>query len=741
MCITILMNSRDPSSFLKRVSDNIGYLATIGAFVSTIIGFIKLVQGDLKTFTPWLLIGGVVALWLLSIYYYRFWNPESQDGRPNLLSNFVSDPNIPEEEQGKKEKWRRQIRWIAKGGTFALPVLLAVGCGTWQYIQNLPSKHTIVLLAKFQNDVTEEDSEGVTETLFRNLKEPLSGDPNTKLIRIDTSFETEDEARSAGKDHKAALVIWGGYIKIPDDPTNQTSMKLEILQPLQVIDENKETAELADDAQGNNQEVSCDQLKQLQIGLRTHISQEMSYFTLFTLGMAKYAKEDWDGAIGYFANALNQIQIEEGKEEIDEQSKVLRQATIYNLLGRSYDAKDMAGKSIANYDKAIELNPAYHQAYTNLGNVYYYQERYHLALTNYNKAIELDDKYARAYRGRGDVYSFSFEHEDYEKAIENFDKAIALDDQVVCFYNNRGVAYAKQGRSLASDGYYDQGLDQYYDQALDDYEQALELDPKHTLTYTNRGGLYLNQGEISLAIADYTTAIELDSEEVYAILPWVPLRQRNDGEAIAEFTTAAEQDPENIAVYLLWADFYAVHGDDEKAIENYDKAITLDSDNAEIYSVRARFYAFYANQTNPEKAIADYNKAIELNPQFVDYYIFRADFYARQGNNEKAIADYTKVIELDPRDGYFQRAAFYERQGNNEKAIADYTQLIVLYPDDPAAYYNMARAYSLKGDVKAALENLQRAIDLDETYRESAKTEPAFDAIRQDEQFRELVGE
>jgi len=41
--------------------------------------------------------------------------------------------------------------------------------------------------------------------------------------------------------------------------------------------------------------------------------------------------------------------------------------------------------------------------------------------------------------------------------------------------------------------------------------------------------------------------------------------------------------------------------------------------------------------------------------------------------------------------------------------------------------------------VKAALENLQRAIDLDADFREQARTNAAFDTIRQDKQFRALV--
>jgi hypothetical protein len=49
--------------------------------------------------------------------------------------------------------------------------------------------------------------------------------------------------------------------------------------------------------------------------------------------------------------------------------------------------------------------------------------------------------------------------------------------------------------------------------------------------------------------------------------------------------------------------------------------------------------------------------------------------------------------------------------------------------------------YSLRKEVKAAIESLQRAIQLDAKLREAAKKDPDFDNIRQDQQFQALVGE
>jgi hypothetical protein len=47
----------------------------------------------------------------------------------------------------------------------------------------------------------------------------------------------------------------------------------------------------------------------------------------------------------------------------------------------------------------------------------------------------------------------------------------------------------------------------------------------------------------------------------------------------------------------------------------------------------------------------------------------------------------------------------------------------------------------LQQNVKAALEDLQRAIDLDASFRDLAKTNADFDTIRQDRQFQEMIGQ
>ncbi len=47
---------------------------------------------------------------------------------------------------------------------------------------------------------------------------------------------------------------------------------------------------------------------------------------------------------------------------------------------------------MADYNKAIEINPQYAYAYNNRGWVYYNLKEYDKAIKDYNKALEIDPK-------------------------------------------------------------------------------------------------------------------------------------------------------------------------------------------------------------------------------------------------------------------------------------------------------------------------------------------------------------
>jgi tetratricopeptide (TPR) repeat protein len=156
------------------------------------------------------------------------------------------------------------------------------------------------------------------------------------------------------------------------------------------------------------------------------------------------------------------------------------------ILTRLFDG------AIKGYDQVIKLNPTT-GAYNGRGSAYYAEGKIDDAIADYSKAIELDPLPDVTYRNRGNAYN---EKKDYDRAIADFDKAITLNPK-------SAVAYYSRGRA-------DQAkLD--FDRAIADLDKAIAIDPKYAFAYFYRGRAYLNKDDLDRAIADFDKAITIDS--------------------------------------------------------------------------------------------------------------------------------------------------------------------------------------------------------------------------------------
>jgi lipoprotein NlpI len=122
----------------------------------------------------------------------------------------------------------------------------------------------------------------------------------------------------------------------------------------------------------------------------------------------------------------------------------------------------------------------------------------------------------------------------------------------------------------------------------------------------------------------------------------------------------------------------------------------------------------YNAKGDPDRAIADFNQAISINPKGATFYNNRGIAYRNKGDLDRAIADYTQAISLNPKDhdAYYNRGIAYRNKGDLDRAIADYNQAISLNPKDPDFFNNRAYVYSVKGDFDHAIPDYSEAVRL-----------------------------
>lgn len=167
-------------------------------------------------------------------------------------------------------------------------------------------------------------------------------------------------------------------------------------------------------------------------------------------------------------------------------------AADFYLQGGDQAKKENFDAAIANFDKALALNPNYAEAYNSRGEARSRLRDYEGAIKDYNQAITLDPKLAIAYSNRGASYHRSGK---YKEAIKDYGQSIALDPDFTAVYSNRGAAYHKLGKK---------------EEAINDYNKSIALDPKFPVVYNNRGAARSALGDKAGAMKDFNQAIKLD---------------------------------------------------------------------------------------------------------------------------------------------------------------------------------------------------------------------------------------
>jgi tetratricopeptide (TPR) repeat protein len=79
------------------------------------------------------------------------------------------------------------------------------------------------------------------------------------------------------------------------------------------------------------------------------------------------------------------------------------------------------------------------------------------------------------------------------------------------------------------------------------------------------------------------------------------------------------------------------------------------------------------------------------------------------------------------------------RAGDHAKAVEILRSVANQHPEAGSVLYNLACAEVLAGEPDAGLNHLRKAIELEERWREYARTDEDFDAVRERPEFQELI--
>ena len=173
-------------------------------------------------------------------------------------------------------------------------------------------------------------------------------------------------------------------------------------------------------------------------------------------------------------------------------------------LGNGNAENRQSAEAIANYTKAIELNPNFGEAYYGRAEVYRRQIKdLHLALKDYVKSFERDPASAHEFAPVFQKY-FTKNKMGAIAEVTVLIKNEPMEDPFLYFIR----AFFRSGTAPGV-----KPTKEDLDESLPDFNKVIELAPKYTIAYAMRATSFENLNETSKSIADWTKAIELAPTE------------------------------------------------------------------------------------------------------------------------------------------------------------------------------------------------------------------------------------
>lgn len=266
-----------------------------------------------------------------------------------------------------------------------------------------------------------------------------------------------------------------------------------------------------------------------------------------------------------------------------------------------------------------------------------------------------------------------------------------------------------------------------FEQAIVFYNRALKMGGENVEILSEKANALLKMKEVDQAIRIYKqiTDIEANFPRAYQGLGKAYEQLGNYGEAKKHYLKVLELEPGNVLVHYNIGVLYQDEGEFEKAGFYFTEGMRLNKKFLKNYLGMAKVHEA---QSNPRQSLETYKKALEYNPTQSFLYLLIGDFCLKHNLDEEAENIFGEAIALNENHThlYNKMGIALRKQKKFDQAIENFLKAMKIKPDDANLHYNLAKAYYVKGDEQMAMEELNKALDLDPQLRIKLETDPYF---------------
>ena len=288
---------------------------------------------------------------------------------------------------------------------------------------------------------------------------------------------------------------------------------------------------------------------------------------------------------------------------------------------------------------------------------------------------------------------------EYHDAIKYFELVLKADNDYLDVLNNLGIAYF--------------GLNNHIE-AIKQYSLALTIDSLHYDSRYNRFNAYYSHNQLADALTDLSILKKNypDSAQISFASGLAYTKLKDYSKANQSFDLALEQGWDEVEILINKGNLSFYQGDLKAAKIDIRLALKLDSSRGLAYNSLA-LIAIEENDSTEALALID--KAMMLEPGHPYFINNKGYILLEMDKFDEAEILINESITIDPGNAwaYRNKGIVHLNQGNVLRAIELLNHAIEIDKQVEDAYYYLAKAYFINGQMDLACISLSKAREAD----------------------------
>jgi TolB-like protein/Tfp pilus assembly protein PilF len=274
-----------------------------------------------------------------------------------------------------------------------------------------------------------------------------------------------------------------------------------------------------------------------------------------------------------------------------------------------------------------------------------------------------------------------------------------------------------------------------FDKAEGYFQQAIAKDPNLALGYVGLAE-FISERDRPKAKEYIMRALAIDNQlsDAHASLGYQLMLDYDFAASEREFRRAIELDPNNGRAYQWNGSRLMMMGLYDQALASFDRAIEIEPTRADIRNNRG---ACLVAAGRIDDGIAEIKKSMELDPTFPWAHSHISFVYRMRGDHAASVEERARAFELLDRADQATRM----RESFAKSGWTGYLREIVSQDWGRLGTSQTRRASLLAelGEKEAAMARLNEAATKGDSWLFSIKYDPAFDPLRDDPRFKEVL--